>query len=118
MTARRDPLAEERFIAAAQRNARITVTTFGAQVREALETGQQRYGNSFATRGAKALIAEAAEETVDTACWATLAMLSVDRDAEAASDVHRALVRASAAACEAHAWLAAAERHARNARPR
>jgi hypothetical protein len=65
----RDVQLEARFLADAAGGGGC----FAEHATARLVLGQVLYGDSWATRGAGALVDEAAEEAVDLACWAVLA---------------------------------------------
>lgn len=96
MTARRDDLAELRFLLAAAHGHGRAGRRWATHAQCRLRDGQRDYGDTWATRPVAELLAELREEAADLGAWAALAAQrapQLARIAAAGAGAHAALDR-------------------------
>lgn len=115
---RRDPLAERVLLDRSNRLGRLAIASWPSIVERRLEVQQDVLGDSWALRPTDELLDEVAEEAVDLAAWACLAVQSLTGAGvsdDTVATVGEMLARAIGAAAEAHACVVAARAALRKA---
>jgi hypothetical protein len=108
----RDPLAERVLLDRGQRLGRVSISSWPTTVESRLEVGQALYGDQWADRSPAKLLDEVAEEAVDLAAWACLAVQALapsELDRGTIATAGEMIARAIGAAAEAHACVVAAQ---------
>jgi hypothetical protein len=112
----RDLLAERVLFDRSLSLARLAVANWPSMVERRLDEAQAVYGDSWMQRSTDDLLAEALEETVDTAAWNALAVQSLEGlDADTVLTVGEMVGRAIGAAAESHSYITAARAALRKA---
>jgi hypothetical protein len=115
---RRDPLAERILLDRSQQLGRLSVGGWPRTVEARLEVGQRLYGDAWAERSPSDLLGEVAEEAVDLAAWACLAVQALAPsgvDSDTIATAGEMIARAVGAGAEAHGYVTAAQAALRKA---